>query len=170
MDAQTLNQKESIQMVGAAYPLVHLCRFAPVRASIVSLSSCFISPVFNSLSVFSLLCSLGFFSLLRKYFFFSNKNKRWACWNLRVDNDDTDNWPKEQKYSYLLVPQTKLPCIVTLRRCRFVGGLDIKKAESYYYLLIQSFIFPYIYLVCLGWMVGTSCLLQRSCFTSNSSP
>ena len=33
--------------------------------------------------------------------------------------------------SYLLVPQTKLPCIVTSRQCCFVGGLDIKKAESY---------------------------------------
>ena len=34
--------------------------------------------------------------------------------------------------SYLLVPQTKLPCIMTSRRCHFVGGLDIKKAEFYY--------------------------------------
>ena len=33
---------------------------------------------------------------------------------------------------YLLVPQNKLPCIVTSRRCHFGGGLDIKKAESYY--------------------------------------
>ena len=31
--------------------------------------------------------------------------------------------------SYLLVPQTKLPCIVTSRRCRFVGRLDIKKSR-----------------------------------------
>ena len=36
------------------------------------------------------------------------------------------------KDSYLLVPQNKLPCIVTSRRCHFGGGLDIKKAESYY--------------------------------------
>ena len=28
---------------------------------------------------------------------------------------------------YLLVPQTELPCMVTSRRCCFVGGLDIKK-------------------------------------------
>ena len=59
MDVRTLNPKECIQTVGAAYPLIHLCPFVPVRASIVSL--CFISPVFNSLSVFLLLCSLGFF-------------------------------------------------------------------------------------------------------------
>ena len=67
MDAQTLNQKESIQTVGAAYPLIHLCPFVPVRTPIVSLSSCFISPVFNSPSAFLLLYSLGFFSLLLIY-------------------------------------------------------------------------------------------------------
>ena len=30
---------------------------------------------------------------------------------------------------YPLVPQTELQCIVTSRRCRFVGGLDIKKSR-----------------------------------------
>ena len=100
--ALTLHQKELMQMVGAAYPLIHLCPFAPVCASIVSLSSCFISPVFNSPSVFSSLYSLGFFLALTRY---------------------------------LLVSQTKLPCIVTSRRCHFVVRLDIKKAESYYSVL-----------------------------------
>ena len=61
MDPQTLHQKAVIQTVGAAYPLIHLCPFVPVHAPIVSLSSCFISPVFISPSVFSSLCSLGFF-------------------------------------------------------------------------------------------------------------
>ena len=36
------------------------------------------------------------------------------------------------KDSYLLVPQTELQCTVKSCWCRFVGGLDIKKAESYY--------------------------------------
>ena len=39
---------------------------------------------------------------------------------------------EKERDIYLLVPQTKMPCIVTSRRFCFVGGLDIKKAESYY--------------------------------------